>query len=81
MNTYSSKRLKVASRHSPRFPLGQKRRKHIQEALKETVLSDEVEGSEQRGVLSVGRDVCYTTVIRTYPYNVDTTHTSSEEEP
>ena len=33
-----------------RFPLGQKRRKHIQEALvKETVLNDEVEGSEQRG--------------------------------
>ena len=50
MNIYSSKRLKVASRHSPRFPLGQKRRKHIQEALvKETVLNDEVEGSEQRG--------------------------------
>jgi hypothetical protein len=51
MNIYSSKRLKVASRHSPpRFPLGQKRREHIQEALvKETVLNDEVERSEQRG--------------------------------
>ena len=32
------------------FPFGQKRREHIQEALvKETVLNDEVEGSEQRG--------------------------------
>jgi len=50
MNIYSRKRLKVASRHSPRFPLGQKSRKHIQEALvKETVLNNEVEGSEQRG--------------------------------
>ncbi|HLX55996.1 MAG TPA: hypothetical protein VKR83_03140 [Ktedonobacteraceae bacterium] len=34
----------------PRFPFGQKRRKQIEEALvKETVLNDEVEGSEQRG--------------------------------
>ena len=40
----------MASRHSLRFPLGQKSRKHIQEALvKETVLNNEVEGSEQRG--------------------------------
>ena len=62
MNIYSSKRLKVASRRSPRFPFEQKRREHIQEALvKETVLNDEVVGSEQRGVLSVGRGVWYTT--------------------
>ncbi len=75
MNTYSSKRLKVASRHSPRFPLGQKRRKHIQEALvKETVLNDEVEGSEQRGVLSVGRDVWYTTIFWTELYQSKNDH-------
>ena len=50
MNIYSSKRLRVASRHLPRYPFGQKKRKHIQEALvQETVLNDEVEGSEQRG--------------------------------
>jgi hypothetical protein len=49
MNIYSRKRLKVAPRHFPRFPLGQKRREHVQEALvKETVLNNEVEGSEQR---------------------------------
>ena len=66
MNIYSRKRLKVASRHSPRFPLGQKSRKHIQEALvKETGWNNEVAGHEQRRVLSVGRDVCYTTVKRT----------------
>ena len=66
----------------PRFPLGQKRREHVQEALvKETVLNDEVESPEQRGVLSVGRGVCYTTVIWTYPYKADTTHASPEEEP
>jgi len=70
MNIYSSKRLKVASRHSlTRFPPEQKRREHIQEALmKETVLNDEVENPEQRGVLSVGRDVCDTTVIWTQLY-------------
>jgi hypothetical protein len=69
MNIYGSKRLKVASRHSPRFPLEQKRREHDQEALvKETVLNDEVAGPEQRGVLSVGRDVCYTTIIWTQLY-------------
>jgi hypothetical protein len=51
MNIYSIKWLSVASRHSPpRFPLGQKMREHVQEALvKETVLKDEVAGSEQRG--------------------------------
>jgi hypothetical protein len=66
MNIYSSKRLRVASRHPPRFPLGQKRREYVQEALvKETVLNDGVAGPEQRGVLSVGRDVCNTTVKRT----------------
>jgi hypothetical protein len=69
MNIYSSKRLKVASRHSPRFPPEQKRREHVQEALvKETVLNDEVESPEQRDVLSVGRGVCYTTVICTQLY-------------
>jgi hypothetical protein len=66
MNIYSSQRLKVAFRHSPRFPLEQKRREHVQEALvKETGWNDGVAGPEQRGVLSVGRDVRYTTVKRT----------------
>ncbi len=65
MNIYSSKRLRVASRHSPRFPLEQKRREHVQEALvKETGWNDRVAGPEQRGVLPVGRDVCYTTVCK-----------------
>ncbi len=69
MNISSSKRLKMASRHSPCFLPEQKRRKHVQEALvKETVLNDEAEGSEQRGMLSVGRDVWYTTVIWTQLY-------------
>src|SRR6266699_2970302 len=46
----------------PRFPLWQKRREHVQEALvKETGWNDGVAGREQRRVLSVGRDVCYTT--------------------
>jgi len=36
--------------------------------MKETVLNDEVENPEQRGVLSVGRDVCDTTVIWTQLY-------------
>ncbi len=50
MSIYSSKRLSVTSRHSPRFPLEQKWREHIQEALvKETVLNDGVAGPEQRG--------------------------------
>ena len=50
MKISSSKRLRVASRHSPRLPLGQKRREHVQEALvKETGWNDEVAGSEQRG--------------------------------
>jgi hypothetical protein len=73
MNIYSSKRLKMASRHSPRFLLEQKRRKHVQEALvKETGWNDGVAGSEQRrGAfwLSVGRDVCYTTVFSTQLYH------------
>jgi len=78
MNIYSSKRLSVASRHSPRFPLEQKRREHIQEALvKETVLNDGVAGPEQRGVLSIGRDVCYTTVFRTQLYRTGSRHSSS----
>ena len=68
MNIYSSKRLKMASRHSPQFPLGQKRREHIQEALVKETGNDGVAGPEQRGVLSVGRDVCYTTVIWTELY-------------
>ena len=64
MNISSRKRLRVASRHPPRFPLGQKKREHVQGALvKETVLNDEMAGPEQRGVLSVGRGVWYTTVI------------------
>ena len=55
----------MASR-PPRFPLEQKKREHVQEALvKETVLNDEVADPEQRGMLSVGRDVWYTTVFRT----------------
>ena len=46
----------------PRFALEQTRREHIQEALvQETVLNDVVAGPEQRGVLSVGRGVWYTT--------------------
>ena len=50
MSIYRSKRFSVASRHSPRFPLEQKWREHIQEALvKETVLNDGVAGPEQRG--------------------------------
>jgi hypothetical protein len=36
--------------------------------VRETVLNDEMECSEQRGVLSVGRDVCYTTVFWTQLY-------------
>jgi hypothetical protein len=41
------------SRHSPRFPLEQKKREPVREALlKETGLN-EVESPEQRGVLSV----------------------------
>ena len=55
MNIYSSKRLRVASRHSPRFPLEQKRQEHVQKALvKETGWNDGVAGPEQRGVFSVG---------------------------
>ncbi len=79
MNIYSSKRLKVASRHSPpRFPAEQKGREHVQEALmKETVLNDEVAGSEQRGCSSVGRDVCYTTIICTQLYGVNEAKLSS----
>ncbi len=66
MNIYINKRLRVTSRQSPHSPFEQKRRKHVQEALvKETEWNDEVVGPEQRGVLSVGRDVCYTTVKRT----------------
>ncbi len=81
MNIYSSKRLSVASRHSPRFPLEQKRREHIQEALvKETVLNNGVAGTEQRGVLSIGRDVCYTTVICTQLYKASNGHSTPEED-
>jgi len=36
--------------------------------VKETVLNDGVATPEQRGVLSVGRDVWYTTVFRTQLY-------------
>ena len=49
----------------PRLPLEQKRQEDVYEALvKETGLNDEVVGPDQRGVLSVGRGVCYTTVFR-----------------
>ena len=79
MNIYSSKRLRVASRHPPRFPLGQKRREYVQEALvKETVLNVEVESPEQRGVLSVGRGVWYTTVIWTELYISETAHSTMD---
>ena len=69
MNIYSRKQLRVASRHSPRFSLEQKRREHVQEALvKETGCNDGVTDPEQSGVLSIGRDVCYTTVFQTQLY-------------
>ena len=46
------------------------RREHVQEALvKETRWNDGVAGPEQRRVLSVGRDVCYTTVFSTQLYH------------
>jgi hypothetical protein len=49
-----------------RFPIEQKRREHVREALvKEIGLNNEVESPEQRGVLSVGRGVCYTTDSQT----------------
>jgi hypothetical protein len=52
-----------------RFPIEQKRREPVREALlKETGLSNEVESPEQRGVLSVGRGVCYTTKFSTQLY-------------
>ena len=42
---------------------------HVHKALvKETGWNDGVAGPEQRGVLSVGRDVCYTTVFSTQLY-------------
>ena len=51
MNISSSKRLREWPPDIlPRFPLGQKRREHVQEALvKETGLNDGVAGPEQRG--------------------------------
>ena len=42
--------------------------------MKETGWNDGVAGSEQRGVLSVGRDVCYTTVFRTQLYQTRDIH-------
>jgi hypothetical protein len=73
MNIYSSKRLRVASRQSPpRFPLEQKRREYVEEALvKETVLNVEVESPEQLGVLSVGRGVWITTDFQTQLYRAE----------
>jgi len=60
MNISSSKRLRVASRHLPRFPLGQKRREYVQEALvKETVLNDEVVGLNKEGALCWKRCLLY----------------------
>jgi hypothetical protein len=51
-----------------RFPLEQKKREPVREALlKETGLN-EVERPEQRGMLSVERGVCYTTVYWTELY-------------
>jgi hypothetical protein len=50
MNIYSSKRLRVASRHPPPvFPLAKEAEAYPEALVKETVLNDEVEGSEQRG--------------------------------
>jgi hypothetical protein len=52
-----------------RFPIEQKRREHVREALvKEIGLNNEVESPEQRGMLSVERGVCYTTVYWTELY-------------
>jgi len=69
MNIYSRKRLKVTSRHSSPFSPWENRREHVQEALvKETGWNDGVAGPKQRRVLSVGRDVCYTTVSHTQLY-------------
>jgi hypothetical protein len=54
---------------------------NVQEALvKETGWNDEVAGPEQRGVLSVGRDVCYTTVSHTQLYGTGSGHSSVEDE-
>jgi hypothetical protein len=39
--------------------------------VKETGWNDGVAGPEQRGALSVGRGVCYTTVIWTQLYKPD----------
>jgi hypothetical protein len=44
--------------------------------VKETVLNDEMAGPEQRGVLSVGRDVCYTTDCQTQLYRMRNRHFS-----
>ena len=60
MNIYSSKRLRVVSRHSLRFPLGQKRREHVQEALvKETGWNDEMAGLNREGALYWKRCLVY----------------------
>jgi hypothetical protein len=45
--------------------------------VKETGWNDVVAGPEQRGVLSVGRDVCYTTVFRTQQYQTRDIHSST----
>ena len=62
----------------PVFPWA-KEAEHVQEALvKETGWNDGVAGIEQRGVLSVGRDVCYTTDFRTQPYRMRSRHSLPE---
>jgi len=54
--------------------------KHIQEALvKETVLNEGVAAPEQRGMLSVGRDVCYTTDCQTQLDRMGTSHSHAED--
>jgi hypothetical protein len=47
--------------------------------VKETGWNDGVAGPEQRGVLSVGRVVCYTTVIWTQLYRMEGISFSKEE--
>jgi len=46
--------------------------------VKETAWNDEVVGSEQRVVLFVERDVCYTTDCRTQPYRMGSRHSLPE---
>jgi hypothetical protein len=43
------------------YVLSNKAKRKVPALVKETGWNDEVEGPEHRGVLSVGRAVCYTT--------------------